>query len=135
MLRGEATHTHLIVFSLTPPELEPKIYHTPGEHANHRATEAVPFALNMYEETKYTLKLCSLYQINLIWHPSLANKNNAVIKLPIYFTSHMCIALEIMDIISKWFQVYMIVMYALFFFVTYVIIFWIKYYLTTIYRL
>ena len=32
--------------------------------------------------------------------------NNAIIKLPIYFTSHMPIAWQIMDIIPEWFLVF-----------------------------
>ena len=41
MLSGEATNTNFIVFCLTQPGLEPTIYHTLGEHANHYATDAV----------------------------------------------------------------------------------------------
>jgi hypothetical protein len=40
MLSGEATNTNLIVFGLTRPGIEPTIYHTQGEHANHYATDA-----------------------------------------------------------------------------------------------
>jgi hypothetical protein len=38
VLSGEATNINLIVFGLTQPVLEPTIYHTRGEHANHYAT-------------------------------------------------------------------------------------------------
>ena len=38
---GEATDTNFIVFGLTRPGLEPTIYHTRGEHANHYTTDAV----------------------------------------------------------------------------------------------
>ena len=41
MLSGEATHTNFIVFALIRPGLEPTIYRTRGEHANHSATDAV----------------------------------------------------------------------------------------------
>jgi hypothetical protein len=41
LLSGEATNTHLIVFDLTRPGLEPSIYRTRGEHANHYTTDAV----------------------------------------------------------------------------------------------
>jgi hypothetical protein len=41
MLSGEATHTNVIVFDLTRPGLEPTIYHTPDEYANHYTTDAV----------------------------------------------------------------------------------------------
>ena len=39
MLSGEATHTNFIVFRLTRSGLEPTIYHTLGEHANHYTTD------------------------------------------------------------------------------------------------
>jgi hypothetical protein len=41
MLSGEATYTNFIVFGLTQPGLEPTIYRTRGEHANHYTTDAV----------------------------------------------------------------------------------------------
>ena len=41
VLSGEATNTNFIVFSLTRPGLEPTIYCTRDEHANHYATVAV----------------------------------------------------------------------------------------------
>jgi hypothetical protein len=41
MLSGEATSTNFIVFGLTRPGLEPTIYRTRGEHANHYTTDAV----------------------------------------------------------------------------------------------
>ena len=41
MLSGEATNTNFIVFGMTRPGLEPTIYRTQGEHANHYATDAV----------------------------------------------------------------------------------------------
>ena len=37
----EAINTNFIVFGLTRLGLEPTIYHTPGEHANHYTTDAV----------------------------------------------------------------------------------------------
>jgi hypothetical protein len=43
VLSGEATNTNFIVFALTRPGLEPTIYCTRGEHANHYATDAVVF--------------------------------------------------------------------------------------------
>ena len=44
VLSGEATNTNFIVFGLTQPGLEPTIYRTRGEHANHYATNTVsPF--------------------------------------------------------------------------------------------
>jgi hypothetical protein len=41
VLSGEATNTNFIVFGLTLPGLEPTIYRTRGEPANHYATDAV----------------------------------------------------------------------------------------------
>ena len=41
VLSGEATNTNFIVFGSTRPGLEPTIYRTRGEHANHYATDAV----------------------------------------------------------------------------------------------
>ena len=41
MLSEEATNTNFIVFGLTRPGLEPTLYRTRGEHANHYATDAV----------------------------------------------------------------------------------------------
>jgi hypothetical protein len=40
---GEATNTNLIFFCLTRPQFVPTIYRTRGEHANHYATDAVPY--------------------------------------------------------------------------------------------
>jgi hypothetical protein len=37
------TNTNFIVFCLTRPRLVPTIYRTRGEHANHYATDAVPY--------------------------------------------------------------------------------------------
>ena len=41
MLSREATNTSITVFELTLPMLEPTIYHTPGEHPNHYASNVV----------------------------------------------------------------------------------------------
>ena len=41
MLSGEVTQIPILVFGLTRPGLEPTIYRTRGEHANHYATDAV----------------------------------------------------------------------------------------------
>ena len=41
MLKGEAANTNCIVFGLTRSGLEPTIYRTRGEHANHYGTDAV----------------------------------------------------------------------------------------------
>jgi hypothetical protein len=43
MLTGEATNTNFIVFGLTRPVLDPTIYHTRGEDANHYTTDVVDF--------------------------------------------------------------------------------------------
>ena len=39
MHSGEATNTNFIVLGFTRPGLEPTIYHTLGEHANHYTTD------------------------------------------------------------------------------------------------
>jgi hypothetical protein len=41
VLNGEATHINFLVFGLTRPRLEPTIYRTRGEHANHYDTDVV----------------------------------------------------------------------------------------------
>ena len=41
MLSGEAIITNFLVFGLTRSGLEPMIYRTRGEHANHFTTDAV----------------------------------------------------------------------------------------------
>jgi hypothetical protein len=62
MLSREATNTNFLVFGLTRPGLEPSIYHTRGEHANHNTTETVwkymSQVINMYSilETKFIFK-------------------------------------------------------------------------------
>jgi hypothetical protein len=40
-LHLEAASTYFVVFGLTRLVLEPMIYHTRGEHANHYTTDAV----------------------------------------------------------------------------------------------
>jgi hypothetical protein len=50
VLGGEATNTNFIVFGLTRPGLEPTIYRTPGEHANHYVTDVVVTKLKLYTE-------------------------------------------------------------------------------------
>ena len=39
LLSGEETNTNFIAFDYTRSGLEPTIYHTPGEHANHYTTD------------------------------------------------------------------------------------------------
>jgi hypothetical protein len=41
ILSREAATANFVVFGLTRLELEPAIYHTCGEHANHYTTDAV----------------------------------------------------------------------------------------------
>ena len=52
MLSREATNTNFIVFGLIQPGLEPTIYHTRGEHADHYTTDAVWFPLDSSYYTK-----------------------------------------------------------------------------------
>jgi hypothetical protein len=41
VLSGEATNTNFIVFGLTRPRIEPTIYWTRGEDANHYTTDTL----------------------------------------------------------------------------------------------
>ena len=53
MLSGEATNTNVIVFGLTRPGFESKIYRTRGENANHYATIAVYRTLELGWKAEY----------------------------------------------------------------------------------
>ena len=57
----EAVNTSFIVFSLTRPGIEPTIYRTWGEHANHYTTDAVNSLLTKYMsiETASTFTMSS----------------------------------------------------------------------------
>jgi hypothetical protein len=46
-VRKEATNTNFKVFGLIRPGLEPTIYRTRGQHANHYAIDAVILELNV----------------------------------------------------------------------------------------
>jgi hypothetical protein len=46
VLSGEATNTNFLFFGLTRPGLEPMIYCTRGEHANHYTIDAVQIKSN-----------------------------------------------------------------------------------------
>jgi hypothetical protein len=48
MLSREATNTSFTVFELTLPMLEPTIYHTPGEHPHHYASNVVFIPYRVY---------------------------------------------------------------------------------------
>jgi hypothetical protein len=54
MLSGEATHTNFIVFGLTRLGLEPTIYRTGGEHANHYTTDALE---EEFEDKKMVIRI------------------------------------------------------------------------------
>jgi hypothetical protein len=41
LLSGETANTNVIVFTLTRSGLEPMLYHTRGEHANHYTADVV----------------------------------------------------------------------------------------------
>jgi hypothetical protein len=43
MLKGEAAHTNIIVFSLNRPGIEPTIYPTRGEHVDLYTAEVVNY--------------------------------------------------------------------------------------------
>jgi hypothetical protein len=55
MFIGEATHASSIIFGLSWSGLEPTIYHTRGEPANHYATDAVLYkeCLNINDGEQY----------------------------------------------------------------------------------
>jgi hypothetical protein len=53
VLCGEATDTNFKVFGLIRPGLEPKIYRTRGEHANHYATNAALFLGKRWDSDKH----------------------------------------------------------------------------------
>jgi hypothetical protein len=57
---GEATHINFIVFGLTRLGLEPTIYCTRGEHANHYTTDAVDSEGNLKLQSKCILQKCSI---------------------------------------------------------------------------
>ena len=60
---GEVTNTYFIVFGLTRSRLEPTIYRTWGEHANHYTTNAVIiFSYIPYIQTQCYLRPCRLEQ-------------------------------------------------------------------------
>jgi hypothetical protein len=42
VLSGVATNTNFIIFGITRPGLNPTLYRTRGEHANHDNTDAIP---------------------------------------------------------------------------------------------
>ena len=51
MLSGEATITNCIVFGVTQTGLDPTIYRTRDEHANHYTTDAVYITITpLYED-------------------------------------------------------------------------------------
>ena len=58
MLSGEATNTNFIDFGLTQPGLEPTIYRTLGEHANHYATDAEKVYKTSIVKNKDWKELC-----------------------------------------------------------------------------
>jgi hypothetical protein len=50
---GEATNTNFIVFGLTQPGLEPTIYRTRDEHANHYTTDVVSKDLDHNDQNSW----------------------------------------------------------------------------------
>ena len=74
MLSGEATNTNFIVFGATRPGIEPTIYRTRGEHANHYAPDAVPMAMGFtYDFYANRWRMCS---ISYYFRNSSASINN-----------------------------------------------------------
>jgi hypothetical protein len=67
---GEATHTNFIVLGLTRWGLEPTIYRTRGEHANHYTTDTVYMTGRMQyllKCTKYTCNISKKARTNIIF--------------------------------------------------------------------
>jgi hypothetical protein len=64
---GEATNTNFIVFGLTRPGLEPMIYRTLGEHANHYTIDA---SLNKIISI-FTIKVNIRYNIRIHQYDTL----------------------------------------------------------------
>ena len=80
LLGGKATNTNFIVFGLIRPRVEPMIYSTWGEHANHYNTDVVSL-LMMYNYYSY-LVIC-LY-VHCLWYifvdsPSITTENFVLI--------------------------------------------------------
>jgi hypothetical protein len=61
VLSAETTNTNFIVFGLTQPGLEPMIYHTQGEHANHYTTDAV----FLVQTDKNICSFCDIFKVIL----------------------------------------------------------------------
>jgi hypothetical protein len=65
VLCGKTTNTHLIVFALTRPALEPTIYRTWGKHANHYTTDVV----NIFDFERFRKRLfqkLSLFKVKFL---------------------------------------------------------------------
>ena len=70
VLSGEATNTKFIFFCLTRPQFVPTIYHTRGEHANHYATDVVPYFYFLF--IIFLIKICycpSIYYLKTKINP------------------------------------------------------------------
>jgi hypothetical protein len=65
MLSGEVTNTNFIAFGLTRSELEPTIYRTRGEYANHYTTDVVPRTRKHFVTMEWNEKIPSLKLIFL----------------------------------------------------------------------
>ena len=68
MLSGEATNANFIVFGLTLSGLEPTIYRTLGEHANHYTTDAVKRRQNLCHDRYFAHIMYKWRQINSPFH-------------------------------------------------------------------
>ena len=67
---GEATNTNVIFFCLTRPQFVPTIYHTRGEHANHYATDVVPYFYFLFIIFLIKISYCpSLYYLKTKINP------------------------------------------------------------------
>ena len=80
VLSGEATNTNFIIFGLTRPGLEPTIYRTRGEHANHYATDTVFGSFVRKREFYCVNKKCSLEFLNKCLYISRSTNVSNVVE-------------------------------------------------------
>jgi hypothetical protein len=59
--KKQKTKNCLIFFCLTRPQFVPTIYHTRGEHANHYATDAVPYFYFIFINFLIKISYCKIF--------------------------------------------------------------------------
>jgi hypothetical protein len=73
----EATNTNFIFLCLTRSQFIPKIYRTRGEHANHYATDAVPYFYFIFIICLIKFLIVLQY---IIWKQKLIQNNKSYIR-------------------------------------------------------